>query len=133
MHARFQLGPIHKVVSQSVIPFLTKHRNDKINFVCLFFQLPTCWPRAKTNPKGTIKCFKKSSKGVCLRLIYICKYFACLSVWVSVCLYPINVRQNDWTEPAQNDPREGLWMLKITKMSNSFYFLFLKMRVKNII
>ena len=40
-------------------------------------------------------------------------------VWVSVCLFVSNKRQNGWTDPAQifcgtsRDPREGLWMIEI--------------------
>ena len=46
-------------------------------------------------------------------------YFACLSVYLPVS----NKRQKDWTDRAQNfcgtsrDPRKGLWMIKISKIS----------------
>ena len=47
--------------------------------------------------------------------------FVCLSVWVFVCLFASNKRQNGWTDQAQifcvisRDPREGLWMIKFSK------------------
>ena len=45
-----------------------------------------------------------------------------LSVCLSVCLFVSNKRQNGWTDRAQifcgtsRDPREGLWMIKFSKI-----------------
>ena len=45
-----------------------------------------------------------------------------LSVCLFVCLFVSNKRQNGWTDRAQNfcgtscDPREGLWMIKFSKI-----------------
>ena len=80
---------------------------------------------------------------VLLKSIVKCKSFmykytlACLSVCLSVC---INKRQNGWTDWAQilcgtsYDPREGLWILEITKcVSTSLCFCsILKNAWKNI-
>ena len=47
---------------------------------------------------------------------------ACLSVCLFVCLFVSNKRQNGWTDRAQifcgssRDPREGLWMIKFSKI-----------------
>ena len=61
---------------------------------------------------------------------------ACLSVCLFfVCLFASNKRQNGWTDRAQifcgtsTDPREGLWMIKISNISlhqNSIFIKFLK-------
>ena len=52
-------------------------------------------------------------------------YFACLYVWVSVSLYPINKRQNGWFDQiffgTSRDPREGFWMIKICLHQNSIF------------
>ena len=48
--------------------------------------------------------------------------FVCLSVCLFVCLFASNKRQNGWTDQAQifcvisRDPREGLWMIKFSKI-----------------
>ena len=54
--------------------------------------------------------------------MYLYIYFACaLFVRLGVCLFVSNKHQNGWTDPVQffcgtsHDPREGLWMIKITK------------------
>ena len=63
------------------------------------------------------------------RYLYI--NLACLSV----CLFVSNKRQNGWTDRAQffcgtsRDPREGLWMIKISNIclhQNSIFIKFLK-------
>ena len=60
-------------------------------------------------------------------IFYLYIYFACLSV----CPFVSNKRQNGGTDRAKilcgtsHDPREGLWMLEITKfVHKSFWFLF---------
>ena len=67
--------------------------------------------------------------------IYISIYKFGLSVWVSVCLFVSNKRQNSWTDRAQifcgtsRDHREGLWMIKISNIclhQNSIFIKFLK-------
>ena len=59
----------------------------------------------------------------------------CLFVWVSVCLFVSNKRQNVWTDRAQifcgtsRDPREGLGMIKISNIclhQNSISIKFFK-------
>ena len=59
--------------------------------------------------------------------------FVCLSV----CLFVSNKRQNGWTDRAQifcvtsRDPREGLWMIKISNIclhQNSIFIKFLKIQ-----
>ena len=59
----------------------------------------------------------------------------CLFVWVSVCLFVSNKRQNGWTDRGQifcgtsRDPREGLWMIKISNIclhQNSISIKFFK-------
>ena len=56
-------------------------------------------------------------------------------ICLSVCLFVSNKRQNGWTDPAQiicgtsRDPREGLWMIKISNIclhQNSNFVKFLK-------
>ena len=55
-----------------------------------------------------------------------------LSVWVSVCLFVSNKRQNGWTDRAQifcwtsRDHREGLWMIKNLKKCVLKVFNFVK-------
>ena len=75
---------------------------------------------------------------------------ACLFVCLSVCLFVSNKRQNGWNNRAQifcgssRDPREGLWMikfskiclyqnsnLKILKIHEIFCFCYLLFRKKN--
>jgi len=57
----------------------------------------------------------------CFKIISI--YILCVSVWVSVCLFESNKCQNGWTHRIKNlcgishDPREGLWIIKILKIS----------------
>ena len=60
---------------------------------------------------------------------------ACLFVCFGVCLFVSNKRQNGWTDRAQifcgtsRDPREGLWMIKISNIclhQNSIFIKFLK-------
>ena len=57
----------------------------------------------------------------CFKIISI--YILCVSVWVSVCLFESNKCQNGWTHRIKNlcgishDPREGLWIIKISKIS----------------
>ena len=50
-------------------------------------------------------------------LLYI--YILCLGVWVSVCLF-VQKNQNGGTNRAQifrgTDPREGLWMIEVSKI-----------------
>ena len=46
-------------------------------------------------------------------------YIYTLLVWVSVCLYPINVKTAELIKYSifkANDPRKSLWMLKTTKI-----------------
>ena len=66
-------------------------------------------------------------------LLYI--NLACLFVCYVVCLFVSNKRQNGWTDRAQifcatsRDPREGLWMIKISNIclhQNSNFIKFLK-------
>ena len=61
--------------------------------------------------------------------------FVCLFVCLSVCLFVSNKRQNGWTGRAQiffgtsRDPREGLWMIKISNIclhQNSISIKFFK-------
>ena len=60
--------------------------------------------------------------------IYIYKYFACLSV----CLFVSNERQSGRTDRAQilygtsRGPREGLWMIKISKFCLEQNLIFIK-------
>ena len=58
-----------------------------------------------------------------------------LSVCLFVCMFVSNKRQNVWTDRAQffcgtsRDPREGLWMIKISNIclhQNSIFIKFLK-------
>ena len=66
-------------------------------------------------------------------------YFACLAVCLSD-LFESNKRQNGWTDRAQilcgtsHDPREGLWMLRITKTCIQTLLIFVKFKTarKNI-
>ena len=60
---------------------------------------------------------------------------ACLSVCLFVCLFVSNKRQNGWTDRAQifcgtsRDPKEGLWMIKISNIclhQNLIFIKFLK-------
>ena len=62
-------------------------------------------------------------------------YLYTLLVWVSVCLFVSNKRQNGWTDRAQifcgtsRAHREGLWMIKILNIclhQNSIFIKFLK-------
>ena len=70
-------------------------------------------------PAATINC--------AIRRFIIYIYFACLFF---VCLFVSNKRQNGWIDRAQifcgtsRDPREGLWMIKISKnlCLKVFYF-----------
>ena len=68
-----------------------------------------------------------------LRLVSIYKFG--LSVCLFVCLFVSNKRQNGWTDRAQIlcgtfwDPREGLWIIKISNIclhQNSIVIKFLK-------
>ena len=77
-------------------------------------------------PAATINC--------AIRRFIIYIYFACLFF---VCLFVSNKRQNGWIDRAQifcgtsRDPREGLWMIKISKnLCLKVFYLgkFLKMR-----
>ena len=68
-----------------------------------------------------------------LDLIYV---FICnLSIYIlclSVCLFVSNKRQHGWTDQALilcgtlHDPREGLWMIKISKISLQQQLIFIK-------
>ena len=58
---------------------------------------------------------------------------------MSVCLFVSNKRQNGWTDQTQilfgtsRDPREGLWIIKTSKICVSTLFIFckiMKMRKK---
>jgi len=50
---------------------------------------------------------------------------------MSVCLFVSNKRQNGWTDQTQilfgtsRDPREGLWIIKTSKICVSTLFIFL--------
>ena len=98
-----------------------------------------------TNPRflllPIIICLNKN-KQYLIFLIYIIKLFlrsciwlVCLFVCLGVCLFVSNKRQNGWTDRAQifcgtsKDPREGLWMIKISNIclhQNSIVIKFLK-------
>ena len=82
------------------------------------------------NHKFLIKC-----KVNFIRLIYLYINLACLSVFLFVCLFVSNKRQNGWTDRAQifsgtsRYPREGLWIIKISNIclhQNSIVITFLK-------
>ena len=48
---------------------------------------------------------------------------------LGVCLYPINVNVNDRAQillSTSRDPREGLWMVKISKICVKKFFIFVK-------
>ena len=70
---------------------------------------------------GVNFCFIKK-KIICYHKKISFIYFACLSVCLSVCLNPINV-ETAKTDRAQilcwtlHDPKEGSWMIKISKLS----------------
>ena len=70
-----------------------------------------------------------------LDLIYV---FICnLSIYIlclSVCLFVSNKHQHGWTDQAHilcgtlHDPREGLWMIKISKISLQQSSIFIKFK-----
>ena len=63
---------------------------------------------------------------------YLYINLACLSVCLSVCLFVFNKRQNGWTDRAKKfcgnsrDPREGLRMIKFSKICLHLIVRFLK-------
>ena len=56
----------------------------------------------------------------------------CLGVWVFVCLFVSNKRQNGWTDRKQSccgasrDPREGVWKIEFSKIASNSKFHFWK-------
>ena len=40
----------------------------------------------------------------------------CLFVYLFICLFVSNKRQNGWTDRASRDPRKGLWMIEFSKI-----------------
>ena len=82
---------------------------------------------------GRINIPHQNSNGPIVQVYLVClllsvNNFACLSV----CLFVTNKRKNGWTDRAQilwrtwRDPREGLWMLKITKSCIQKFLIFVK-------
>ena len=80
------------------------------------------WEYMKCISGECIECisgeYMKCISGKCILYINL----TCLCVWVSVCLFVFNKRQNGWTDRAQFfygtscDHWEGLRMIKIKKM-----------------
>ena len=57
------------------------------------------------------------------KMLYQNKYFACLSGWVSVCLFVFNKCGTS------RDPREGLWMIEFSKICLLQNSIFCNLRI----
>ena len=86
--------------------------------------------------------FISYTKVKCYYIYYLYIYLlVCLDVCLFVCLFISNKRQNSCTDPAKkccgtsHDPREGLWLIKISKSSLQQNSIFIKfwIQIENVL
>jgi len=120
-HSKVFSSEFQKVVSKSFLHELLKtHEKIFENPRTFFLFVLYCTKRRYSQIKPQLKVKKEDGSKAALKPSI---FIPCLSVCLIVCLFVVsNKRQNGWTDQAHilrgtsHDPREGLWMIKISKV-----------------